>query len=139
MAHDSTDSRPGGAWPTSMAPIANHMRSNLELMTSLNHIVARAAQSMAARQSAVLTEAIADITTLVRSAAPNPGDPTVTARAYAAYVEAMMQRGMAQLNFSVETIAEMSSSTLELARKRMSTDAPSEPEAPPPRHAPHRK
>lgn len=132
----------GVAWPAAMAPVAEHFRANTELITQMHQIIARAAHSVAARQSAVITEAVADMTTLMRAAMPNSSDPTATARAYAAYVEAVVQRGVSQLNFSVETISEMSSSALELARRRFETGVQIEPEATPastPRHAPHKK
>lgn len=125
----------GPAWPAAMAPVAEHLRANTELISQMNQIVSRAAQAMAARQSAVITEAVADLTTMLRAATPNPNDPTATARAYAAYVEAVVQRGMAQLSFSVETIAEMNASTLELARKRFANGEHLAIEA---AHTPHR-
>lgn len=63
--------------------------------------------------------------TLRSAATPNPTDPAATTRAYAAYVEAVVQRGDAQLNFTVETISEMSTSALGLARRRFLANAPS--------------
>lgn len=132
----------GAAWPAAMAPVAEHLRANTELITQMHQIVSRAAQAMAARQSVVITEAVADMTTLMRAAMPNPNDPTVTSRAYAAYVEAVVQRGVSQLNFSIETISEMSSSALELARRRFEAGAQADPEvthASLPRHAPPKK
>ncbi len=80
--------------------------------------------------------------TLRSAATPNPTDPAATTRAYAAYVEAVVQRGVAQLNFTVETISEMSTSALELARHRFTNGANAEvPAASPaaPRHAPSKK
>lgn len=118
----------GAPGPAAMTPVAEHMRANAELITQMHQIVSRAALAMAARQSAVINEAVADMTTLMRAAAPNPGDPAVTSRAYAAYVEAVVQRGVSQLNFSIETISEMSSSALELARRRFEAGAQTEPE-----------
>lgn len=131
----------GVVWPPAMAPIAEHLRANTELITQMHQIVSRAARSMAARQSAVITEAVADITTLMRAAMPNPNDPTATARAYAAYVEAVVQRGMSQLNFSVETISEMSASALDLARQRFASGEHAQTDTPPStahRHTPRK-
>jgi len=134
MAHDCDTDKAASTPSAMMAPIADRIRSNLTTMTSINQIVARAAQTMAPRQSAVLSEAIADFSALVRSSVPNPADPTAASRAYSAYVLSMVQRGMHQLSFSVETIAEMNSSALTLASKRMASGEPAEPEPPPPRH-----
>lgn len=113
----------GGAnWATSFAPFSDHWRAGAEFATQVSTIVARASQMMAARQSAVISEAVNDLATLMRNAAPNPNDPTAAARAYSAYVESVMRRGMAQLTFSVETAAEMSASALELAERRLAAD-----------------
>lgn len=122
-------------WPAAMAPVVDHLRAQTEMITQINQIVARAAQSMAARQSAVITEAVADMTTMLRAAIPNANDPTAATRACTSYVETVVQRGMALLSFSVETISEMSASALDLAQKRFATKEHVEIEAP---HAPGR-
>ena len=106
-------------WVTSFAPLSEQWRLGAEFATQVSTIVARASQMMAARQSAVIAEAVNDLAALMRSAAPNPNDPNAAARAYSAYVENVMRRGMAQLTFSVETAAEMSASALELAERRL--------------------
>jgi len=135
MSHSDEPGKTGGPW---MAPMTDRIRSNLELMTGINQIVARAAQAMSARQSAVLAEAISDMTTLMRTSMPNPNDPTAPSRSYAAYVQSMVQRGMDQLTFSVETIAEMSSSALTLASKRVQAGEAAETDVAPPRHTPRK-
>lgn len=130
----------GVVWPATMAPVAEHLRAHIELMTKMNLIVSRAMQSMASRQGVVLTEAVSDMTSLMSAAMPNPNDPAATTRAYAAYVERVMQRGMAQLHFSVEVISEMSASTLDLAGRRLAAGELAGPEAAPGHHhAPAKK
>lgn len=113
-----------GAGPNLLPAAVDHMRANTELITQISQIVARAAQSMTARQTAVIAEAVTDMTTMLRAAMPNPNDPTAASRAYATYVESVMRRGVAQLNFSVASVAEMSSSALELAQQRFSSATP---------------
>lgn len=123
VKHAPPNSEPIGTgmtnWAAPLAPFSEHWRANAELATQVSTIVARASQAMAARQSAVIAEAVNDLAALMRNAAPNPNDPTAAARAYSAYIENIMRRGMAQLTFSVETAAEMSASALELAERRM--------------------
>lgn len=116
-------------WAPAAAPVADQLRANTELIVQINRIVLQAAQSMASRQSAVITEAVSDVTTLLRAGMLNSNDPAETTRAYSAFVQAMMQRTMSQVTLSIETVAEMSASALDLAQRRLPNGAPVEPRA----------
>lgn len=110
-----------------MAPLIDSMRSNSELMSQLGVIVARANQTMAARQAAVITEAMDDLTALMQQSMPNASDPSAAMRAYATYTQSVFRRGVAHLSFAVDSAAELSKAALELARQRYLA----EPEASP--------
>lgn len=102
-----------------VAPMLQAIRSNSELLAQLGLVVARANQTMAARQAAVITEAMDDLNTLFAHAMPNASDPSASIKAYNTYLQSAFRRAVAQLNFSVDNAAEMSKAALELAQNRM--------------------
>ena len=123
ISHEAGHPGHAEAW-FAFAPMSDQMRANAELATRVSMIVARATQAMAARQSAVIAEAVNDLAMLMRAAAPNAEDPTAFPRAYSEYAQAVLQRAVAQLNFSVQTVSEMSASALDLAQSRIAKPEP---------------
>lgn len=100
------------SWGKDWQGLSEPLRNGPMMLSRMTDAATKAGHAIAAHQARYLSEAVADMRTLLSDSTPKAGDPTAMARACTAYLQAGMQRNFALLGFLSQTMAAMTQQML---------------------------
>lgn len=92
--------------------LGDSLRNGPVMLSRVTDAAAKAGQAIAARQAQHVSDSMSDMRVLLSDSAPKANDPTAMARAYAAFLQAGMQRNLALVSFLAQTMAAMTQQML---------------------------